>query len=371
MFRKLLATTAIATLVSTGAIAQTTTNPAPADPTVQTQPTAEVPMVVKAEGQLASNIIGASVYNGTGDDAENIGDVNDIVIGPDGNIQAVVIGVGGFLGIGEKHVAIEYDLVEWAEIDGDRWLVVETTADALKAQEEFDRLAYQPMPADANVKETKPASAEDLAKAPAPEQAGDGAGDMAAAEGETAAEENVAESEPATEPAEQDTAMENTEGGKDDRVATADESAQAEDGAADKDTAASPLEDPAKDTDATQTAAIDRSSLEPLATDKITAEEFVGTTVYGANEENIGEIGDVVLTTDGKVDAVIIDVGGFLGIGEKPVAVGLENLEFMTDGEGNRYLYTNFSQEELEAQPAYNEAEYAEKRDDMRMIVPN
>lgn len=340
MFRKLLATTAIATLVSTGAIAQTTTNPAPADPTVQTQPTAEVPMVVKAEGQLASNIIGASVYNGTGDDAESIGDVNDIVIGPDGNIQAVVIGVGGFLGIGEKHVAIEYDLVEWAEIDGDRWLVVETTADALEAQEEFDRLAYQPMPADANVKETKPASAEDLAKAPAPEQAGDDAGDMAAAEGETAAEENVAESEPAAEPAEQDTA-------------------------------ASPLEDPAKDTDATQTAAIDRSSLEPLATDKITAEEFVGTTVYGANEENIGEIGDVVLTTDGKVDAVIIDVGGFLGIGEKPVAVGLENLEFMTDGDGNRYLYTNFSQEELEAQPAYNEAEYAEQRDDMRMIVPN
>lgn len=360
MFRKLLATTAIATLVSTGAIAQTTTttNPAPTDPTVQTQPTAEVPMVVKAEGQLASNIIGASVYNGTGDDAENIGDVNDIVIGPDGNIQAVVIGVGGFLGIGEKHVAIEYDLLEWAEIDGDRWLVVETTADALEAQEEFDRLAYQPMPADANVKETKPASAEDLAKAPAAEQADD----KVVAEGETAEEEKVA----VAEPAEQDVAMKEAEENKDDRVAKAED-----DGAADKDTAASPLEDPAKDTDATQTAAIDRSTLETLATDKITAEEFIGTTVYGADEENIGEIGDVVLTTDGKVDAVIIDVGGFLGIGEKPVAVGLENLEFMSDGDGNRYLYTNFTQEELEAQPAYNETEYAEQRDDMRMVVPN
>ncbi|MEQ9179847.1 MAG: PRC-barrel domain-containing protein, partial [Nitratireductor sp.] len=93
MIRKLMATSALALLVSSGAIAQTSTT-VPADPAAQT---AEVPMVVKADGQLASNIIGESVYNGAGDDAENIGDVNDIVFDADGNIQAVVIGVGGFL----------------------------------------------------------------------------------------------------------------------------------------------------------------------------------------------------------------------------------------------------------------------------------
>ena len=46
---------------------------------------------------------------------------------------------------------------------------------------------------------------------------------------------------------------------------------------------------------------------------------------------NVGEIGDVVLTADGKIDAYIIDVGGFLGVGEKEVAIGSDNLAFMTD----------------------------------------
>ena len=46
---------------------------------------------------------------------------------------------------------------------------------------------------------------------------------------------------------------------------------------------------------------------------------------------------------------MIIDVGGFLGIGEKEVAVGSDNLAFMTDKDGNKYLYTTFTKEQLEA----------------------
>ena len=56
-----------------------------------------------------------------------------------------------------------------------------------------------------------------------------------------------------------------------------------------------------------------------------------------------------MLTQDGKVDAVIIDVGGFLGVGEKPVAVGFDKLAFMADKDGKKYLYTNFTKEQLEA----------------------
>jgi ribonucleotide monophosphatase NagD (HAD superfamily) len=91
--------------------------------------------------------------------------------------------------------------------------------------------------------------------------------------------------------------------------------------------------------------------------------------VYGANDVNVGEIGDVVLGTDKKVDAVIIDVGGFLGVGEKEVAVGMDNLKFMTDKNNNRYLYTNFTKEQLEAQAAYDKGSYAQNRDQQRMIM--
>ncbi|WP_367781379.1 PRC-barrel domain-containing protein [Mesorhizobium marinum] len=102
---------------------------------------------------------------------------------------------------------------------------------------------------------------------------------------------------------------------------------------------------------------------------EVRAEEMIGTTVYGADDANVGEIGDVLLSGDGKVDAYIIDVGGFLGIGEKEVAVGSDNLAFMIDDAGHKYLYTNFSKEQLEAAPAYDESTYAEKRDEQRMMV--
>ena len=66
-------------------------------------------------------------------------------------------------------------------------------------------------------------------------------------------------------------------------------------------------------------------------------------------------------------DWVIVDVGGFLGIGEKQVAIAMDNLNFMTNEDGDLYLFTNFTKDQLEAQPAYEESNYAQNRDQMRM----
>src|SRR5690606_30565628 len=320
MIRKLLATTAVTALMATGAYAQDTTQPAQ-DPASQTSPTQapaaqpETPLVIKADGNLASNIIGKPVYNGTGDDAEKIGSVNDLVINPDGSIEALVIGVGGFLGIGQKDVAIEYELATWEERDNDRWLVVETTAEALKAQEEFDRQAYEPMPADAGVAETKPATAEDLANAPAQE-----AGADETASTEQPADDQMSAQAPADDQSAAGTEEETAQAPADDQAATGTE----------QETAQAPADDQnATGTDETQTGAIDRSTLKEQPIDQISAEDFVGTTVYGANDENVGEIGDVILSQDGQIDAVLVDVGGFLGMGEKQVALGMDNLQFM------------------------------------------
>jgi ribosomal 30S subunit maturation factor RimM len=54
----------------------------------------------------ASKLIGASVV---GPDDKSIGDINELLIAEDGGVEAVVVGVGGFLGIGEKNVAIPFD----------------------------------------------------------------------------------------------------------------------------------------------------------------------------------------------------------------------------------------------------------------------
>lgn len=314
MIRNLLATTAIAALLTTAAYAQDSTAPAsPADPAPMTQDAApaEAP-VARADGHLASNIIGETVYNGTADDAQNIGKVNDVVIAPDGKVESVVIGVGGFLGIGEKNVAVSYGDVDWAERDGDRWLVVNASKEQLQALADFDRRAYDPAPA----------ASDSTAMAPVDE--------TAPADGTTA----VAP----TAPVPDSTAPDST--------------AQA----------------PAAPDQSTTTGAIDKSQLTEMPAGEISADNLVGTTVYGAEDANVGEIGDVVLSPDGNVDAVIIDVGGFLGIGSKPVAVGMDNLSFMTDQDGTKYLYTQFTKEQLEAQPAYDKATYTEHRDEQRMM---
>lgn len=65
--------------------------------------------------------------------------------------------------------------------------------------------------------------------------------------------------------------------------------------------------------------------------DQFRASDFIGERVYGPNDENIGEINDVLMDAKGQVAGVIIGVGGFLGIGEKDVALPMNALQFRDD----------------------------------------
>ena len=78
----------------------------------------------------------------------------------------------------------------------------------------------------------------------------------------------------------------------------------------------------------------------------------------------------MVLTQDGKIDAIVLDVGGFLGLGEKPVAIAFDDLKVMADQNGKLYAYTTFTKDQLEAAPSYNKDTYAEDRDRMRFAPP-
>ena len=115
---------------------------------------------------------------------------------------------------------------------------------------------------------------------------------------------------------------------------------------------------------------IDRTAMTPVTTEELTADNLTGQTVYGANDENIGEVGDVLLTADNQVEGFILDVGGFLGIGEKEVAISPENLEIMADADGELVVFTPFTQEQLEAQPEYSEEAWEAERDSVIMVVP-
>src|SRR5215218_3581228 len=64
----------------------------------------------------ASKLVGVDVY---GPNKEKVGDINEVLIDRNGKAEAIVIGVGGFLGIGEKDVAVPFDQVRWSDNPND------------------------------------------------------------------------------------------------------------------------------------------------------------------------------------------------------------------------------------------------------------
>jgi hypothetical protein len=108
---------------------------APLPVPAQTMKSEEFVTVQPAGQWLAKQFIGHAVTNPAD---ETIGDINDLLFDKSGRIANVVIGVGGFLGIGEKNVAIPYSsLVITAAADGKRVVSVPLSKERLQAAPEF------------------------------------------------------------------------------------------------------------------------------------------------------------------------------------------------------------------------------------------
>ena len=105
MISKTIAAALLTTALMTGiASAQTT---APANKPEAANTTASM----HREGQYrASKLVGVSVYN---DANERIGDINDVILDKSGKVANVILGVGGFLGMGEHDVAVPFEKLKW------------------------------------------------------------------------------------------------------------------------------------------------------------------------------------------------------------------------------------------------------------------
>lgn len=80
--------------------------------------------------------------------------------------------------------------------------------------------------------------------------------------------------------------------------------------------------------------------------------DYYNQNVYDARDNKVGEINDLLVDNGGKVNAVIVGVGGFLGVGEKNVAVGFPSLK-VAEKDGKRYLVLDTTKEALESAPGY------------------
>jgi hypothetical protein len=87
--------------------------------------------------------------------------------------------------------------------------------------------------------------------------------------------------------------------------------------------------------------------------------KVIGSTVYGPDNASIGEVNDVLLGSDGKIRAAVIGVGGFLGVGQKNVAIPFEqlNISAKPDSSSIQKITVSFTKDQLKSAPtfAYNE----------------
>lgn len=88
-----------------------------------------------ANGMQASDLIGAEVSTSSD---EKVGSVRDLIIDENGQVVAIVVGVGGFLGMGEKDVAIGWDDVTRSDTSDEQELRIDMTREELRSAPKFE-----------------------------------------------------------------------------------------------------------------------------------------------------------------------------------------------------------------------------------------
>jgi sporulation protein YlmC with PRC-barrel domain len=229
--------------------------PAPGGAFAQDNTTATGTAVAPPTAVDAAKLIGRNVVNANGD---TVGKIDSVVIDQSGKVRYAIVGVGGFLGIGKKDVALAWDELTISE-NGEK-VMTNATKDQLAA------LPEHKFPAAVN---------------------------------------------PGTVYSYDDAVKSNPTLGSPEQMAPA-------------------------------TGAVG-----------IKASKLVGATVKNAKGESIGEIHEVVLGSDGSAQGLIIDVGGFLGINEKPVLVRWSDVTIRSDNNGTVVVATSMDKGQLEQLPEY------------------
>lgn len=214
---------------------------------------------------------------------ENIGNVNDLLLDEQGNIQAILVDVGGFLGMGARQVAIGLDQVSFVTDPDDTtqiYIVTTMGADMLESTPEFDATAQQ------------------------------------------------------------DRGMQHQEGMQQD---------------AGQQQAAQQQDDWLGGRDGLMAPDIQREGYEQAEANEISADELINANLYDVNDDNVGNVSDVVLGPEGEAQYIVADVGGFLGLGAHTVAIGFDELSVMrADGmTTNLRIYVDVTEDTLRSMPEY------------------
>ena len=97
---------------------------------------------------------------------------------------------------------------------------------------------------------------------------------------------------------------------------------------------------------------MDHTTHQRLAATELTEENLMDATIYGPDDETIGSVSHVHGAGAGA--QVIVDVGGFLGIGARPVALQISQLDFMRDEDWDVHATTALTKDQVKALPEHH-----------------
>ena len=217
------------------------------------------------------------------DQMETIGQINEIVLSNDGQVRGLVIGVGGFLGMGERDIGVTMDQVMFSHDADDRsqmYIIMTVGADTLQDAPEYDRTATW---------------------------------------------------------------------SDDDARRTGTDRSATRTGAADRSDEMRGDRSPFAAPD------VEREGYTRVDGNEVSTEMLMGKTVYDVNDNSVGSVTDMILDEDGAVTNVIIDFGGFLGIGQSQASLDFDELTIMsTDGYSDVRLYVDATKEQIQNLPRHS-----------------
>jgi sporulation protein YlmC with PRC-barrel domain len=288
ILRHALLAAVITGLAATTAHAQTPP-PAPATPPTATTPAPATKAMPGPQAADAKKLIGRNIKNAEGD---TIGEIKSVYLSSEGKVDSVMVGVGGFLGVGEREVQLGWKDLQIAD-NGEK-VTVNMTKDQLKAMAPY---SYKDTSWRGNVFTDRGIWTEE----------------------QRAAREARSTTDTPASAARERTMTDGT------RTATT----------------------PPPATMTTE------STGDFNAAGDVSANAMIGAKIRNEAKDTIGAVEDLYLDAQGAIKTVVVSVGGFLGIGAKDVAIKWSDLKQSRDGK-SLVLLTSLSKDELKALPDYS-----------------
>lgn len=264
----------------------------------QTNTTTPQATAPKASSMQVDRLVGKAVLNPEGD---KIGDIEAVYVTPSGQIDTVIIGVGGFLGMGERDVAVKWSDLKVTD-NGDK-ITAAMTKDSLKALPEYtykDKTYRGKVFSDAGVYNANG----------------------------TRRADSTTTTMPSTSSSPRDSMTRTDTPRTTDRPAVS------------------------------GTTAKDRSAMRTntknfTKSGEMSADAIIGASVKNKANETIGEIKDIHVGKDGAIKGAVVGVGGFLGVGERDVLMPWSQLQIAREGDDDLVVRTDATKDSLKAMPEY------------------